>query len=194
MENKKLNEFHVWLIDSHQYNINWEQYNKLIEPKVSEALDSFLQDPIKLMEYAKSINSLTPEDEKYYNKLFENRKSCMNDLKKSFSLEKINDHYFGIVCDFSKLLTTVPNYKNMQNKYLFDFTDDELKLNEMHEVINEVAQKLVGLSIKSIINDKENGELVANILNNSTFYQINELDEITEQLNTPVTNKVKKFR
>ena len=140
--------------------------------------------PLTLIEYSRQGGFLTAQDEKYYQKLFNSRKEIEPQLRGAFSLEKITDSHFAIVCDFSKLLDTVANRHQMEDKYLFDYTDDELKLNEMYEVVDEVFKKFQMVCAYPEDNNFSNPQFqkINNIAMQSEFLRVGDLEEVREVL------------
>jgi hypothetical protein len=86
----------------------------------------------------------------------------------------------------------VADRKQLDDKYLFDYTDDELALNEMYEVVNEVHQKFQLGCYKPTDGNYENPDFVKlmNVANDAKFVQVNDLSEI-KAVETP-QKKIKK--
>lgn len=183
MVNEVINEYHVWLNTVNDSRLNWDEYQKLIPSKLREAIQNFVTTPLQLIEYSRSGGFLNEKDEKHYNKLHQNRRELEPKLNRAFSITKVTDNQFAVVCDFSKLLNTVPDRKELENKYLFDYSEDELKLNEMYEVTDEVYKKFQVVCAKPSTTDFSDPEFkkIRNIGFDSKFMQVSNLEEISNQ-------------
>lgn len=182
MTNSVNNEYHVWLKTVQDNSINWEEYKQLVVPKLEEAIKDFVNSPLQLLEYSRSGGFLTAKDEVHYKKLHETRQEFSPKLIEAYSVEKINNNEFAIVCNFSKLLDVVPDRKQLEGKYLFDYTEDELKLNDMYEVTNELIQKFKKICAFPEVANFDSPEYVkvTDIAFKSEFLQVSSLSELQD--------------
>lgn len=180
MVNEVINEYHVWLNTVNDSRLSWDEYQKLIPSKLREAIQNFVKTPLQLIEYSRSGGFLNEKDEKHYNNLYQNRRELESKLNRAFSITKVSDNQFAVVCDFSKLLDSVPDRKQLEDKYLFDYTEEELKLNEMYEVTDEVYKKFQVVCAKPSTTDLSDPEFkkIRNVGFDSKFIQVSKLEEI----------------
>lgn len=127
----------------------YKDFEELSKIYIEKALQAFVQSPLDIIEYMKKGGFNNVQDEKTNRHIHQNRLNLLPKLKESFSVQKLNENFYGIVFDVAHMLDgKVPDEKDVQGKFLQDYTKEENAHYQISEAWSEIFKNITTTMIE----------------------------------------------